>query len=91
MAYDILIIKLFVQPTSIDHWKNTLRLKDELDWKKVFMIPRLAAIESSVRVFQYKLLNNTLYLNARLYKMKITENPLCTFCHKHDETQIHFF
>ena len=27
--YDILIVKLFVQPTSIDHWKNTLRLKDE--------------------------------------------------------------
>ena len=44
LIYDILIVKLFVQPTSIDYWKNTLRLKDELDWKEVFMIPRLATI-----------------------------------------------
>ena len=91
LIYDILIVKLFVQPTSTDYWKNTLRLKDELDWKEVFMIPRLATIESSMRVFQYKLLNNALYLNAKLYKMKIIKSPLCTFCHEHDETPVHFF
>ena len=91
LFYDILIVKLFVQPTSIDYWKNTLRLKDELDWKEVFMIPRLATIESLVRVFQYQLLNNALYLNFKLYKMKIIESPLCTFCHEHDETPVHCF
>ena len=91
MIYDILIVKLFAQPTNIDYWKNTLRLKDELDWKEVFMIPRLATIESSMRVFQCQLLNNALYLNAKLYKMKITESPLCTFCHEHDETPVQFF
>ena len=31
LIYDILIVRLFVQPTSIDYWKNTLRLKDELE------------------------------------------------------------
>ena len=54
------------------------------------MIPRLATIESSMRVFQYQLLNNALYLNANLCKMKIIESPLCTFCHEHDETPVHF-
>ena len=28
LIYDILIVKFFVQPTSIDHWKNTLRMVD---------------------------------------------------------------
>ena len=56
------------------------------------MIPRLATIESSMRVFQYQLLNNALkYLNAELYEMKIIQSPLCTFCHEHDETPVHFF
>ena len=91
LIYDILTVKLFLQPTSIDYWKNTLRLKDELDWKEVFIIPRLATIESSMRVFQCQLLNNALYLNAKLYKMKIIESLLCTFCHEHDETPVHFF
>ena len=68
LTYNILIGKLFVQPTSTDHWKNKVRLKDELDWKEVFMILRLATTESSMRVFQYKLLNNALHLNAKLYK-----------------------
>ena len=43
-----------------------------------------------MRVFQYQLLNNALYLNAKLYKMKIVESTLCTFCHVHDETPVHF-
>ena len=60
LIYNILIGKLFVQPTCIHHWKNTFTLKDELDWKEVFMISCLAAIESLMRVFQYKLLNDTL-------------------------------
>ena len=55
------------------------------------MIPRLATIESSMRVFQYKLLKNASYLNPKLHKMKIIESPLCTFCHEHDETPAHFF
>ena len=54
------------------------------------MIPRLTTIESSVRVFQCKILNITLYLSAKLYKMRIIESLLCIFCHGHDETPVHF-
>ena len=75
---------------STENWKNTLRLKDELDRKEVFIIPLLAAIDSSMRVFQYYLLNNALLLNAKMYDMKITESLLFTFCHEHDETPAHF-
>ena len=42
------------------------------------MLPRIAATDSSLRTFQYKILNNILYLNERLYKFIIVDSPLCS-------------
>ena len=44
-----------------------------------------------MRIFQYKILNNVLYLNKLLYKMKIVKSPLCCFCREQNETPIHLF
>ena len=44
-----------------------------------------------MRIFQYKILNNVLYLNKLLYKMKIVKSPLCHFCREQNETPIHLF
>ena len=44
-----------------------------------------------MRIFQYKILNNVLYLNKLLYKMKIVKSPLCYFCREQNETPIHLF
>ena len=49
------------------------------------------SIDTSTRIFQYKILNNILYLNNRLYKMTITEGPLCSLCGDDLETILHFF
>jgi hypothetical protein len=42
-------------------------------------------------VFQYKLLNNTLYLNKKLYQFGLSETKLCPFCTGSDEDTIHLF
>ena len=42
-------------------------------------------------MFQYKVLNNILYLNKSLYKMKLADTPLCTFCQREEETINHLF
>ena len=44
------------------------------------MLPRIVTIESSLRSFQYKILNNILYLNERLFKFNIVDSPLCSLC-----------
>ena len=44
-----------------------------------------------MRIFQYKILNNILYLNKALYKMKIADSTLCIFCSQDDETIKHIF
>ena len=41
--------------------------------------------------FQYKLLNNVLFLNKKLHIFGIKSSPLCSFCNLCDETPLHIF
>ena len=44
-----------------------------------------------LRSFQYKILNNTLYLNECLFKFNIVDSPLCSLCKQENESVIHLF
>ena len=55
------------------------------------MLPRLTTIESSLPSFQYKILNNVLFLNERLYKFNVVTSPLCSFCKEKNESVSHLF
>ena len=46
-------------------------------------------MDTKIRMFQYKILNNILYLNRRLYLMKKVESPLCSMCGMEVETLAH--
>ena len=78
--------------TSQNSFEVELNLRhDELNWKSVYRLPRSVTIDESTRIFQYKLLNNILYLNHHLCKMQIREINLCSFCQSAEETYVHFF
>ena len=62
-----------------------------LDWKKIYILPRQTVISTNIRMFQNPLLNNILYFNTCLYKMKLVESPLCSQSKTVDETFFHFF
>ena len=47
-------------------------------------------IESNLRLFQYKFLNNILFLNNKLHRMNIVNNLRCTFCNTENEKIVHF-
>ena len=53
------------------------------------MIPQKVAIESSLRIFHYKILNNILFLNSRLLKFGQAQSPLCSLCKRENETTKH--
>ena len=55
------------------------------------MLSSKCAIDTGTRVFQYKILNNVLYLNKHLYNMKVVETPLCSLCQKENEMFEHLF
>ena len=70
---------------------EALLQETNIEWSLVYTLPRKVIIDTSTRILQYKILNNILYLNNRLYKMIIAESPLCSLCGNDTETILHFF
>ena len=54
-------------------------------------MPCRVTIDTNLRILQYKILNNVLYLDEKLFKCKIVSSPLCPFCNSENETPIHLF
>ena len=55
------------------------------------MLPGLATYNTYMQSFQYKLLNNVLFLNKKLHIFGIKSSPLCSFCNLCDKTPLHIF
>ena len=77
-------------PTSQKYFENFFPSLS-FTWKDVYILPRIVTINTRLRVFQYKVLNNALYLNKHLYIFKLSDTKLCSFCNQEDETVIHLF
>ena len=90
MAYRKLIQPLSKPPTSQLYFEKMLGF-GKVEWGKVYMLPRIVTIESSLRSFQYKILKNILYLNERLFKFNIVNSPLCSLCGAYNESIKHLF
>jgi len=60
-------------------------------WKDIYLLPRKVTVDTTLRFFQYKLLNNILYLNKQLFTFNKVETKKCSFCNLHDETINHLF
>ena len=63
----------------------------DFNWKLIYRIPRIATLETKIRIFQYKLLDNVLYLNKKLFHFGIISQSKCSFCESYDETPLHIF
>ena len=61
-----------------------------LRWKQIYALTRIITIDSKLGCFQYKILNNTLCLNQKIFCFT-NNNSLCLFCNLEDETVIHLF
>ena len=84
------IEQLVKPPTTQKSLERMLGLEN-VDWSRIYLLPRATTIESSLRSFQYKILNNTLYLNERLFKLKAVESPQCSLCKQFKESVLHLF
>ena len=90
MIYNMHIDKLFKTPTSKLYYFNKFDVTED-DWRLIYTLAGKLTLDFKLRVFQYKVLNNILYLTKSLYKMKLADTPLCTFCHREEETINHLF
>ena len=90
MIYNIHIDKLFKTPTSKLYYSSKFNVTED-DWPLIYTLAGKLTLDSKLRVFHYKVLNNILYLNKSLYKMKLVDTPLYTFCQWEEETSNHLF
>lgn len=89
--YEILICNNALKPSSQLYFEQLLPNIASEDWKKIYLLPRKVTLDTNLRIFQYKILHNVLYLNKMLYKFKKIDSPLCSFCNADDETPLHLF
>ena len=57
----------------------------------MYLLPRRVILDTNLRMFQYKLLNNLLYLKHLLFSFKKVDSPLCSYCNEEEETPFHLF
>jgi hypothetical protein len=79
-------------PTGCRRWAEIYTgLSDNEDlWKNIFFLPFETVRETQLQTFQYKIIHRLITCNAKLFKMKLTDSPICSYCHEED-TIHHFF
>ena len=88
--YSLLVYTHPFTPTS-QKYLNELLKTDSFDWKQIYLLPRLVTLDNYSCSFQYKILNNNLYLNKKLFTFQKWTSPLCPFYKRSDETILHLF
>ena len=89
--YTILIRNKNSVPTAKLHFDTLFPDLTAQNWLRIYILPRLTTRDAYARVFQYKLLNNTLYLNKKLYLFGLADTKLCPFCNENEEDTTHLF
>ena len=77
-------------PTSQKYFCNIFP-NLQVEWKKIYLLPRKVSNDTNLRMFQYKILNNILYLNKQLFIFNKKDTKLCLYCRLQDETINHIF
>ena len=62
------LIRPLVQQSTAQRSIERVLPMNNIDLATVYLLPQKTTIESRMHIFQYKILNNILYLNNRLYK-----------------------
>ena len=90
--YKILLGNRDCTEKTASKWESVLQsqMSSELIGKYNCTIFRFSC-DISLRYFQYKIMNGICYMNRHLFKMKISNSDLCSFCGKEQETLLHFF
>ena len=85
------LLRPLVQKPTPQKTIEKLLGNDDVNWQEVYMIPHMVSDSSSIRIFQYKILNNVLYLKRKISKFDQGVSRLCSLCLKEPEDILHLF
>ena len=63
----------------------------QFDWNEIYSLSLKVSLKTKIREFQYTVLNNIVFTNEKLFKIKMTDSPQCTFCKNEIESLEHLF
>jgi hypothetical protein len=90
-VYEFFIRNKAEYPTAKYKYENTDNNRETLDWKKIYLLPFKTTFETKLREFQYKILNRILPTNNYLFKIGLSESPICFFCKDEVDQIEHMF
>ena len=83
------IVFFYFSASILCNWVAYEIKKRVLSWKYIYILPRIVTSDPYTRYFQYKVLNNALYLNEKLFIFGISESSRCYFCNQSNEKTEH--
>ena len=89
--YSILIRKRDCIPTAKLYFDRKFPDISQNNWLQINLLARKTTKNLYARIFQYKILNNILYLNKKLSLCGLADSSLCSFCRNVDEDTTHLF
>lgn len=73
-------------------WENRLNVQlDDQEFFDLFKNVSLVTIATKYRDFQFRLLHNAVITNKHLYRYKMRDDNLCSFCALAEESILHLF
>ncbi len=76
------------KPTSQNKWNEIF---NNIDWKFTHNFVFKNSRDTYIQWLQTRIVHRILGTKSLLYKMKIVNDNLCSFCNKHEETLTHLF
>ena len=79
------------QPSSLHVWLDLFPFLESSNWDEIFERNFLITKEPALQSFQYKVINRIINCRYNLFKWKIIDSPLCTYCSTVDTIEHHLF
>ena len=83
------VVKNKYIPIGKSKWNTIFGILEENQWKNIYKNNFSNIKNTKFQWFQYRINQNILATNKYLFKIKILDSPLCTFCNVEEETIIH--
>ena len=74
--------------TGTIRWSELLEI-DNIELKNIHKLPFRITKNCKLQWFQYRIINRILGTNSFLFKIKIVNSKMCTFCQREEETIEH--
>lgn len=77
-------------PKAIQKW-NHLFSDSTFNWNAIYALPFRVIRKPKVQYLQFRLLHRIIGVNSYLFRLKVKDSPLCSFCNEEEETIEHLF